>query len=61
LSWIAEVRDFDGMPVVVRVRAEKKGIRIEAWGVRGGRDDMAAAMEWERQLTQGMEKALPGK
>jgi hypothetical protein len=48
ISYLREIRDYDGMPVVLRVRLSEKGMHIEARGVRGGREELYRAQEWER-------------
>jgi hypothetical protein len=60
ISVIREVRDFDGMPVVVRVSVDQKGLRVACWGVRGGRVDEENAKRWERQFREAV-LALPEK
>lgn len=58
ISVIREVRDMDGMPVVVRVSIEQRGLRIECWGVRGGRVDQERAVQWERQFSKDLGRML---
>lgn len=50
---LREVRDYDGMPVVVRVWLDERGLHLEAWGVRSGRQDEERAREWERLSNGG--------
>ncbi len=38
------------MPVVLRVSLGRKGMRIEAWGVRGDREELYNALEWEKLM-----------
>lgn len=53
ISYLREVRDLDGMPIVVRVSLNEQGMRIEAWGVREGRDEYWRAKQWEKANGRG--------
>jgi hypothetical protein len=61
ISYVREVRDYDGMPVVLRVSVNERGLRIEAWGVREGRNELQNALQWEHAQNRNGKGEIRGE